>query len=79
MSKTLVKTVEEQQAERVQLLVRVPRVLHRALKHAAVDRDTSMNDLVITALEQWSAEELEGAKVAPERAHVASLRSKKAK
>jgi predicted HicB family RNase H-like nuclease len=79
MSKTSVKTAEEQEIDRVQLLVRVPRLLHRALKHAAVDRDTSMNELVITALEQWSAKELEGAKVAPERSHVVPLHQRKGK
>jgi predicted HicB family RNase H-like nuclease len=79
MSKTSVKTAEEQEIDRVQLLVRVPRLLHRALKHAAVDRDTSMNELVIIALEQWSAKELEGAKVVPERSHVAPLHQRKGK
>jgi predicted HicB family RNase H-like nuclease len=79
MSKTSVKTAEEQEIDRVQLLVRVPRLLHRALKHAAVDRDTSMNDLVITALEQWSAKELEDAKVVPERSQVAPLHQRRGK
>jgi predicted HicB family RNase H-like nuclease len=43
----------EDAAERVQLLVRVPKSLHRSLKHAAIDRDASVNDLVIEALERW--------------------------
>lgn len=38
---------------RVQLLVRVPQELHRALKHVAVDRDTSVNDVVTQALQEW--------------------------
>jgi predicted HicB family RNase H-like nuclease len=38
---------------RVQLLVRIPRELHRGLKHAAVDRNRSLNALVLSALEEW--------------------------
>jgi predicted HicB family RNase H-like nuclease len=58
MSKANAKGAEGLQPERVQLLVRIPKVLHRTLKHAAVDRDTTLNDLVTTAIEQWSADEL---------------------
>jgi predicted HicB family RNase H-like nuclease len=35
------------------MLVRVPKELHRALKHAAVDRETSLNELVLNALDEW--------------------------
>jgi predicted HicB family RNase H-like nuclease len=38
---------------RAQMLVRVPKELHRALKHAAVDRETSLNELVLNALDEW--------------------------
>jgi hypothetical protein len=50
MSKLTGKNAEDRRAERVQLLVRVPRVLHRALKHAGVNRDTTVNNLVKTRL-----------------------------
>jgi predicted HicB family RNase H-like nuclease len=40
-------------SERVQLLIRIPRKLHRELKHAAVDRDTSLNELVLAAIGEW--------------------------
>jgi hypothetical protein len=34
--------------------------LHRELKHAAVDRDTSLNELVLAALEEWWKAQPEG-------------------
>jgi predicted HicB family RNase H-like nuclease len=39
--------------DRVQVLLRLPRDLHRALKHAAVDRDTSVNEMLSQALREW--------------------------
>jgi hypothetical protein len=57
MGKTNVKGAEEQEIDRVQLLVRVPRWLKRALKHAAIDHSTTVNDLVLRALETSSEQE----------------------
>jgi predicted HicB family RNase H-like nuclease len=55
MSKTKRHINEAEHPERVQLLVRVPKDLHRALKHAAIDYDSTVNDLVVGALEKWWA------------------------
>jgi hypothetical protein len=52
-----VKGAEDQEIDRVQLLVRVPRWLKRALKHAAIDHSTTVNDLVLRALETSSQQE----------------------
>lgn len=40
-------------SDRVQLLVRIPRKLHRELRHAAVDRGSSLNALVLAAIGEW--------------------------
>lgn len=37
------------------ITIRVPAALHKALAHAAVDRDTSLNQLAVEALEQYLA------------------------
>jgi len=50
---------EGKSPERVQLLLRIPRSLHRALRHVAIDRETSMNDLVVSTLEKWWGEQPE--------------------
>jgi hypothetical protein len=57
MGKTNVKGAEEREIERVQLLVRVPRWLKRELKHAAIDHSTTVNDLVLRALETSSQQQ----------------------
>jgi hypothetical protein len=45
--------------DRSKLLLRLPRDLHRALKHAAVDRDTTVTALIVTAVEGWWARQPE--------------------
>lgn len=35
------------------ITIRVPVALHKALAHAALDRDTSLNQLTVDALEQY--------------------------
>jgi uncharacterized protein (DUF1778 family) len=35
------------------ITIRVPATLHKALAHAAIDRDTSLNRLAVEALEQY--------------------------
>ncbi|HID62523.1 MAG TPA: toxin-antitoxin system HicB family antitoxin, partial [Anaerolineae bacterium] len=37
------------------ITIRVPATLHKALAHAAIDRDTSLNRLAVEALEQYLA------------------------
>lgn len=37
------------------ITIRVPTTLHKALAHAAIDRDTSLNRLAVEALEQYLA------------------------
>jgi predicted HicB family RNase H-like nuclease len=37
------------------ITIRVPATLHKALAHAAIDRDTSLNWLAVEALEQYLA------------------------
>jgi len=54
MAKTNLNGAEEEPIDRVQMVVRVPRWLHRALKHAAIDKSTTMNDLVLKAIERCS-------------------------
>lgn len=39
--------------ERRQLLLRVPESMQKRLKHLAVDRDTSVNELVVDVLSKW--------------------------
>jgi predicted HicB family RNase H-like nuclease len=39
--------------DRVQVLLRIPRDLHRSLKHAAVDRNISVNEMLSQALRDW--------------------------
>ena len=37
------------------ITIRVPATLHKALAHAAIDRDTSLNRLAVEAFEQYLA------------------------
>lgn len=46
-------------SERSGLLLRLPRPLHTALKHVAIDRGTSVTALVLNALEEWWKEQPE--------------------
>jgi predicted HicB family RNase H-like nuclease len=46
-------------ADRVQMIVRVPPELHLALRHAALDRRTSLNEMLLKALQEWWREQPE--------------------
>lgn len=36
-------------------VVRLPRAIDRALRHVAIDKDRTLNDIVIEAIETWGA------------------------
>ena len=46
-------------ADRVQMIVRVPPELRLALRHAALDRRTSLNEMLLKALQEWWREQPE--------------------
>lgn len=46
------KKATEKEAEQ-KFVLRLPESLHHALRHVSIDRKTSLNALIIEALDQW--------------------------
>lgn len=53
------------QDERQALMVRLPKELHRALRHLSIDRKVSLNAIITEVLEAWWAGQPERANYGP--------------
>ena len=51
----------------IRTMIYLPEALHRALKHLAVERDTSLTELIRESAEALYREDLEDVKIAEER------------
>jgi predicted HicB family RNase H-like nuclease len=47
------KRPDESADERQGLMIRMPRDLHRALRHLSVDRGVPLNTLILQAIDEW--------------------------